>query len=195
VSAFRSVCGCRAQINRYGRPVPKSLPADSTLLDLRTVEQNVRGHRVRRGAVAVLALIVVAGAFGVFGMRSTSTHTSAQGYRLSVTYARVSRAGLDTPWRVTVRHPGGFSGPITLATTASYFSMFETQGLTPDPESDTIAGQYEYQEFSAPPGDTFTLIYDAYIQPASQRGRSGQTALIIDGHEITRVSYRTRLVP
>jgi hypothetical protein len=180
---------------RYGRAVPNPLPADSTLLDLRTVGQNVRGHRVRRIAIAVLAVIVLAGALGGFGMKSTSTHASAQGYRLSVTYARVSRSGLDTPWRVTVRHPGGFHGPITLATTASYFSMFESQGLTPDAQTDTIAGKYEYQEFAPPPGDTFTLVFDAYIQPASQRGRSGQTALIIDGHEITRVAYRTRLVP
>ncbi len=81
--------------------------------------------------IGVLALIVVLGAVGVFGMRSTSVTASGGGYQLTVEYAAVSRAGLDTPWTVTVRHPGGFTGPITLATTDNYFTMFETQGLTP----------------------------------------------------------------
>jgi len=178
----------------YRRPVP-SPPSDSTLSDLRSVQQNVRGHQVRRVTIGVLALIVLLGALGVFGMKTGSVDSSGNGYQLSVAYARVSRAGLDTPWRVTVRHPGGFDGPITLATNASYFSMFETQGLTPSAVAETTAGRYQYQQFSPPPGDTFTLVYDAYIQPASQRGRRGETVLYIDGHEVTRVSYRTRLVP
>jgi hypothetical protein len=172
-----------------------SQPADSTRQDLRSVEENARGHAVRRATIGVLAIIVLLGAVGAFGMRTGSVQASGGGYRLSVEYAVISRAGLDTPWRVTVRHPGGFSGPITLATTASYFSMFESQGLTPQPDAETVAGRYLYQEFSPPPGDTFTLIFDAYIQPASQRGRSGQTALIVDDHEVARVRYRTRLVP
>jgi hypothetical protein len=172
-----------------------SASPDSTLQGLRSVEQNVRGHAVRRATIGVLALIVLLGAVGAFGMRTGTARTTGGGYALSVTYAKVSRAGLDTPWRVTVHHPGGFNGPITLATTASYFSMFESQGLTPQPDSETVAGRYQYQSFSPPPGDTFTLIFDAYIQPASQRGRSAQTALIIGGREVARVSYRTRLVP
>jgi hypothetical protein len=170
-------------------------PPDSTLRDRRSVAQNTRGRAVRRATIGVLSVFVALGAAGVFGMKSTSVSTDRGGYHLSVAYARVSRAGLDTPWRVTVRHPGGFSGPVTLATTASYFSMFESQGLSPEPIADTIAGRYEYQQFSPPPGDTLTLVFDAYIQPASQRGRSAQTVLILDGHEVARVSYRTRLVP
>jgi hypothetical protein len=192
--------------NQYGRAVPSERPSDSTLpdstlpdstlQDVRSVDQNVRGHNVRRVTIAVLAVIVVLGAIGVFGMRSATVRTTGDdGYQLSVTYARVSRAGLDSPWRVQVTHPGGFSGPITLATTVSYFTMFETQGLTPQPVAETVAGRYQYQQFSQPAGDTFTLTFDAYIQPSSQRGRTGRTALIMDGHEVARVSYRTRLVP
>ncbi len=58
-----------------------------------------------------------------------------------------------------------------------------------------MAARYRYQQFSPPPGDTLTVSYDAYIQPSSQQGRSARTALIVDGHEQVRVSYRTRLVP
>jgi len=169
--------------------------ADSTWTDLRTVEQNVRGRTIRRITVGVLVLLVLLGALGVFGVRSGSVHASGDGYDLRVDYAMVSRAGLDTPWKVTVRHPGGFAGPITLATSAEYFEMFETQGLTPAPDAETASARYRYLTFSPPPGDTFTLTYDAYIQPASQLGHRAETALLIDGKQVARVAYRTRLVP
>jgi hypothetical protein len=117
------------------------------------------------------------------------------GYRMVVRYAAVSRAGLDTPWQVRITHPGGFSGPVTLATTSGYFEMFETQGLSPAPDKETAGARYLYQEFAAPPGDVLTVTFDAYIQPASQLGRRGSTVLIIDGREIARVDYRTVLLP
>ena len=169
--------------------------ADSTWSDLRSVGQNRRGRVIRRVTITGLALLVLCGALGVFGVRTRTVSTTGDGYDLSVTYAAVSRAGLDTPWQVTVRRPGGFDGPITLATTAAYFEMFETQGLTPAPDSETASGRYRYQTFLPPPGDTFTLSYDAYVQPASQLGHPGETVLIVDGRERARVSYRTRLVP
>jgi hypothetical protein len=142
----------------------RSTTDDSTLQDLRSVEENIRGHTVRRVTIGVLALIVLLGALGVFGMRTSSVHDSGDGYALSVQYAVVSRAGLDTPWRVTVRHRGGFTGPITLATTASYFSMFESQGLTPQPDSETVGGRYQYQDFSPATTPTFS-------QPANGAAR------------------------
>jgi hypothetical protein len=143
----------------------------------------------------VLAVIVLLGALGLFGVRTGSVRAAGDGYELTVQYAVVSRAGLDTPWQVTVHHPGGFAGAITLATTAAYFDMFETQGLDPAPDSGTAGARYRYQTFTPPPGDTFTVTFDAYIQPASQRGHRAETALLIDGRQVARVAYRTRLVP
>ena len=169
--------------------------ADSTLTDLRTVDQNTRGRAIRRGTVAFLAIIVLLGGVGAFGVRTTSVRTVAGGYELSVTYAAVSRAGLDTPWTVRVHRAGGFPGPIVLATTSDYFELFETQGLTPEPDSETTGERYTYQTFSPPPGDTLVVTFDAYIQPASQHGRPASTALLVEGREVARVDYRTRLAP
>ncbi len=166
-----------------------------TLSDVRTVDQNRRGRVVRRITVALLALFVLAGGTGLFGVRSRTSTSSADGYTLSVTHAWISRAGLDTPWRVTVYHQGGFDGPVTLATTLDYFDIFESQGFTPEADSETTGGRYVYQDYSAPPGDTLTVDFDAYVQPGAQRGKQARTALIIGGQEITAVDYRTRLVP
>lgn len=177
------------------RYVPTVAESYSTLVDLRTVSQNRRGRVVRRGTIAVLTVFVLAGAAGLFGVKTRTTSASAQGYTLSVEHAWISRAGLDTPWLVRVHHPGGFDAPIILATDVTYFSMFESQGFVPEPDSETTSATEIFQEFAAPPGDTLTVEFDAYVQPSAQRGRSARTSLVIDGEKIATVNYRTRLVP
>ena len=166
---------------------------DSTLSDVKEVGSNRRGRALRRMTIALLTLAVLAGALGAFGERSSTVTAEQNGYRLQVTYGATSRAGLDTPWLVTVTHPAGFTGPVTLATTADYFDIFESQGFAPEPSGETSGGRYLYQQFVPPPGDQLRVSFDAYVQPSAQRGRRATTVLIVDGHEMARVSYRTRL--
>jgi hypothetical protein len=168
---------------------------DSTLSDVRDAAHLRRGRAGRRVGLAVLTLFVLAGLLGAFGVRTRAAAASAEGYELTVEYPGVARAGLDTLWRVTVHHPGGFDGPITITTTAGYFDIFETQGFFPGPSEETVDGDRYVQTFTEPPGDTFVLTFDAYVQPAAQRGRSATTALVVGGREIASVRYRTRLVP
>jgi hypothetical protein len=118
-----------------------------------------------------LLLLVVAGLSTVLGVHSSEISTSSGGYRLDLVYPRVARPGLDAPWQVTVSHPGGFvRGQLTLAVTY-------------------------YLTFTAPPGDTFRLYFDAYIQPASQAGRSGWVAVIDQGQVVARTDFSTWLWP
>lgn len=53
-----------------------------------------------------------------------------------------------------------------------------------------------YLTFSTRPGtDIFVVAFDAYLQPASQRGQSA-TAAVMDGEqEMVSVSYETHLLP
>jgi hypothetical protein len=168
---------------------------DSTLADVRDAARVRRGRLGRRLGLALLTLFVAAGLLGVFGVRTGTASASGEGYELTVEYPRIARGGLDTEWRVTVRHPGGFSGPITLTTTAGYFDLFEAQGFYPSPSEETVDGDRYVTTFTEPPGDTFVLSFDAYIQPASQRGRSATTSLVVGGRDVAAVTYRTRLVP
>lgn len=149
----------------------------------------------RRIAGAVLLIIVICGAVGVFGVRSRTAHTSSNGYDLAVTYPQSARAGLDVPFEVVVRHPGGFGDSLTLAISRDYFRMFESQGFFPDADSSTADDQFVYMTFSAPKGDVFTLWYDTYIQPAQQLGKSAKVDLIIDDKVVAQTSLRTWLVP
>ena len=168
---------------------------DSTLADLRPVRMGPRPTLVRRLLVALLTAIVLAGAAGLFGVRSSEATASAAGWTVSVTYASVARAGLDVPWQVTVRREGGFTGPITLAVTADYFDIYEEQGLDPAPATETADGERLYWTFDPPPGDELTVDFDAYIQPASQLGASGAVTVLEGGSEVVTVPFRTWLVP
>jgi hypothetical protein len=145
----------------------------------------------------LLCVIVAAGAIGVFGVHSrTATATgSKDGYRLSVVFPQTARAGLDVPWRAIVASSDGFTSAITIAVSTDYFRMFETQGFYPDPDEQTNDGRFVYFSFNKPRGHTFVLDYDAYIQPASQIGKSATVEVLVHNAVVARTTIHTWLVP
>lgn len=167
----------------------------STLEDVHPVSAGPLRHVLRKVGLGALTVVVLLGAAGLLGVRSGTATGNGEGYRLTVTYPRIARAGLDVPWRVRVQHPGGFGKEITLAVTADYFTLFESQGFVPEPSSETRDGDLAYLTFAAPPGDQFAVDFDAYIQPASQLGKRADVLLVIDGRTVARTAYRTWLVP
>jgi hypothetical protein len=179
-----------------------SAPADSDLstwghdLGAPLDEGGERGAAwARRATLAVLAVLLACGLTGFLGVHSSTATASRLGYTMTLHYPAVARAGLDVPWEVTVEHPGGFGKELTLAVTADYFDIFETQAFHPEPSDETRDGNTLYLTFTAPPGDTFVVSYDAYIQPASQQGRSARVALLDHGRPLVWIDFRTRLLP
>ncbi len=150
---------------------------------------------VRRAALTGMALVVALGLTGLLGVHTSEASARRHGYTLTLHYPGVARAGLDTTWQVEVTHPGGFGKDLTLAVTGDYFDIFETQGFHPNPSDETRDGHTLYLTFTAPPGDTFVVDFDAYIQPASQRGRAATVALVEGTIPVVAVRYRTRLLP
>jgi hypothetical protein len=165
----------------------------STLADLEDASSKALWGR--RAALTVIALIVVAGLVGVLGVHTSSAAAERAGWKLSVDYPKVARAGLDIRWRVHVQHPGGFGKTLTLAVSSSWWEIFETQGFFPQPDGMQRDGDTTYLAFDDPPGDTFVLDYDAYIQPAAQVGRTAHLGVVEGGSEVVGVDWRTRLVP
>lgn len=92
-------------------------------------------------------------------------------------------------------HRGGLPSKLTIGVTTDYFRMFETQGFYPDADAVTNDGRFVYLTFDTPPGDTFVVDYDAYIQPSSQIGKSAVVKAIVDGVSVARVSVHTWLTP
>lgn len=154
------------------------------------------GRRARRLLLALALVVVLIGASGLLGVRSAEVSSTANGYTLTLVYPQVARGGQDVRWQVTVRNPGGFAEDVVLAVTADYFDLFETQGFHPEPDAETADGQFLYLTFTKPPaGEVFRVDFDAYIQPASQRGRTAEVRLLVGGEPAVSVDYRTWLVP
>jgi hypothetical protein len=52
-----------------------------------------------------------------------------------------------------------------------------------------------YWTFDPPPGDELAVDFDAYIQPSSQIGASGEVAVLDGAPPVVTVPFRTWLVP
>ena len=117
------------------------------------------------------------------------------GYELRVTYPQMTRAGLGVPFAVTVIHPGGFEGPVTLEMDLRYLDLFDENGTNPAPDQSTSAGDRLVLEFARPEGDVFEMRLDTRTGPNVQWGRRGTTTLIVGGTAVASVSYRTWVMP
>jgi len=151
---------------------------------------------LRRIFVMALIAIVIGGLAGAFGVRTNTTTVTDGGYRLSLEHASLARAGMDVPWQVTVFHEGGYGKELVLAVTGDYFDIYETQGFSPEPSAATRGAGTLYLTFDPPRGEVFTLAYDAYIQPSSQRGKDGSISVIgSTGQPVATLDFETRLWP
>jgi hypothetical protein len=155
-----------------------------------------RARTVRRIAIALLTVFVLAGAAGLFGTRTGTDSAQGGGYTVTVTHPTISRPGHAVKYEVEVTHPGGFSGPIRMRFLSSYFDLFDENSFGPDPASATADGDYDLYEFDPPHGDTFVVSSDTRIEPARQRGEKGEVSLLDDaGRPVVTVHYRTRIAP
>lgn len=144
----------------------------------------------------LLSAFLLAGVLGLLGVRTGTVQAQGGGYELEVRYAKVARPGLSVPWAVTIRHPGGFDGPVTLATDSSYFDLFDENSLDPDPESAISDGELLIWEFETPEsGDTMEVSLDTRVGPNIQWGISGTSVILEDGEPVVQVTYRTMILP
>jgi hypothetical protein len=144
-----------------------------------------------------LALVDATGTVDVYGVDTAHARATGGGHELDVRYGTVSRPGIATPFEITVRRAGGFSGPVTLAVAADYLSVWDENGLDPQPASETATADTLVWEFDPPAeGDTLVVSYDARIEPAAQRGKRGRVAVLDDANdEIVSVTFRTNVRP
>jgi hypothetical protein len=158
-----------------------------------------RGYAVTTFFLSVLMLLVAVDSLesaAIFGVDSDTVEASESGIDLAVTYGKVSRPALATPFDIEVHQPGGFDGPVRVAVDQEYLRMWDENGLVPAPSAETVMGSWVVWEFDPPIGDTLLVSYDARIEPAAQEGRSGAVALLDDDDAvIVQVDFTTRVWP
>jgi len=168
----------------------------STLADVAKGPPSWKARLGRRLGVTVLTIVLLLGALGVFGVHSRTIHVRDGAYSLTLVYPQSARAGLDAPWRLTAHHDGGWSDDVTIAVSASYFHLFETQGFYPNADSSTGDGSFVYFTFTKPPaGRDLVVDFDAYVQPSAQLGKRGVVQILVDNTAVVSTSFRTWLVP
>ncbi|MEW6471581.1 MAG: hypothetical protein AB1679_04875 [Actinomycetota bacterium] len=175
-----------------GRPdvdVVPTAPEEPDLLRSR------RARTVRRLFMTLLFCFLALGLSGALGVRSGTTTASGGGYELTVTYARVTRAGLATPWSLEIRRPGGFDGPVTVATSTKYLDMFDENGFDPEPSTMTASADTVFWEFEPPEGDTLSVSLDARLEPGVQWGGTGESSVLVDGEPVVTARYKTWVLP
>lgn len=155
-----------------------------------------RGYRWRIAFTVALVAFVGFGLLGWFDEQRSVAEVDAGGFVLRVEHPARSRPGTPTHWAVHVRSSDGSPLPstITLATTSSYFHLFDENGFDPQPRAASDDGALSYVEFDTVPGAAaFSATFDGRTQPSWQRGQAATTWLIVDGERVAGVDYDTRL--
>jgi hypothetical protein len=154
-----------------------------------------RARTFRQALLVVLAAFVLLGASTLLGARTATVSASGGDYDLTVVYPATTRPGLAIRWIALVHRAGGFDHPIQIATTTTYFNLFDFNNLDPTPTELTTSDGLSMWMFDPPPGDTFRITMDARLEPARQHGSQATTSLSVGGVTLVAVHYRTRVMP
>jgi len=135
------------------------------------------------------------GWWSVYGVSTERRSAAAGEYTLSVRYPTVSRPALASQLEIAVSNTSGFDGPITIAITLDYFTLWDENGLVPAPDGETTDGDRVLWEFAPPTGNDLHIFYDARIEPTAQTGQDATVALVVDDVDIISIDIETEVRP
>lgn len=172
-------------------------PGGSTIDDLELSTPHARrGRAARRVVMALFAAFVALGLLGVLGVRSGTVRDSADGVELSVTYPRITRPGLASPFRMEIRSEAPLPETVEVSVTQDYLAIYDENGLDPDPAEATSDGEMLTWSVNPTPGATrLVLVFDARIEPAVQWRRSGEVRVAGEALPALRVEFTSTVLP
>lgn len=146
--------------------------------------------------LALLSVFVLLGLATLLGVRTRTMSVEGGGYRLTLTYAQMTRPGLATPFRFVVERPGGLPDSIVVAVRSAYLEIFDENGLDPDPSKATSDKDWTYWHFDAPAsGAVLSVDFDARLEPGVQWKRSGAVRIIDQGSVAAEALFTTWVAP
>jgi hypothetical protein len=157
-------------------------------------KQLSRGRTGRRALIGALIAFVAAGVV-FLGPRTGTTTARGSGYTVVVTYPEVTRPGLPIRWEYVISHPGGFDGPVSLATTFDYLHLFDLTNIEPEAESATSSSGEIVYTFARPSGDVLRVSMDATAESGFHEVPETTTRVIVGGSTVVSVRFSTKVVP
>jgi hypothetical protein len=154
-----------------------------------------RGRAIRRIAIGFLCLVLLVALSSYLGSQTATASATGGGYTLTVTYPRITRPGLPIRWEYTVTHPGGFDGPVRLATTFDAIHLFDVSNFEPEPSTSTATADELIYAFDPPPADTFRVSMDGNTEPGMNELGDVTTSVLVDGSPVVSVTYHVVVIP
>jgi hypothetical protein len=162
------------------------------------IEHDRRARLARRVLLVLFGVVLALGATGWLGVRSGTASARGGGYTLDVTYPRITRAGHAAPLRFTVTKAGGFADgeTVTIAVTLNYFSLFDENGIAPEPSSASTTESDLVWEFDTVEAAAMTVSLDTRVGPNRQSGERATVSVLDDaGQPVASVNIRTWVLP
>jgi hypothetical protein len=154
-----------------------------------------RSRAIRRAGLATLAVFVLLGAIGLFGIRTRTVTASAGGYTMSLDYPWTDRADQPIHWVLSIRRAGGFSGPVDIGITQSYLDLLDLNAIEPEPSGTHTDGPLVVWTFDPPSGRVLRVLVDANIQLNGRFGAAADVSVLEGGKPVVSVHYRTWVAP
>lgn len=168
----------------------------TTLVDLPSPHRVARARTGRRIFLALIFLLVLLGLGERLGVRSAHVDATGHGYRMRVTYAAMTRPGLDTPFIVEVTRPAKLPDTVTIAVELDYLNLFDKNGgLDPEVESSTSDARFVYWTFKTAGNDRLRISLDAILAMGQQWGRGTTVELLVDHRVMTSAKFHTWVAP
>jgi hypothetical protein len=154
-----------------------------------------RSRLGRRIVLGILSVFILLGASSLLGAHTSTRQVSGGGYDLKLVYPAVTRPGLAVRWILFVHRAGGFQGPVQVATTSTYFNLFDFNNLDPVPSKQTTSTDLSIWEFDPPVGETLRITFDGRLEPARQHGSVATTSVLEGDLPVVSIRYQTRVMP
>lgn len=168
----------------------------ATLPDYRSREQVRRARNLRRVGLGALYVVLLLGLASVLGVRTGHVSATQAGYRLTVDYPQVTRAGLAVPLHIRLDAPAPITEPVTLEVSRGLWERFDFQNYYPNPSAETADADVVSLEFDPPDAPVFTMSLDARTAPDQNGGTGRYRIAALDGSTVlAAVDFRLWVVP
>jgi len=174
-------------------------PESTSTLPIDPSASSLRFERgLRTVALALVSAVVLLGISGNLGVRVESSSASGNGIIIDVTYAKVTRGGLATPFAITVTAAEGSALPaaLTVGVTSDYLALFDDNGLEPTPSRSYNTTETTWWTFEVEEGeDNLVVELDARLEPAVQWGKDATAEVWVDGRRMVGTEFKTWVMP